>query len=62
LTSKGLALAKLGKYNESITYFDKTLAINPKFLVAIKEKEFVVAAAAHNANPANANSTATIKP
>ena len=30
LNKKGLALLNLGKYNESIAYFDKALAINPK--------------------------------
>ena len=54
---QGLSLAKLGKYNDSITFFDKALAINPKFLVAMKEKDFTLAAAEHNAK-----STMTKKP
>ena len=36
--SKGDALVKLGKYNESIQYFDKALAINPKFVRALNDK------------------------
>jgi tetratricopeptide (TPR) repeat protein len=72
LTSKGLALGRLGKYTDSITYYDKALAINPNFPVAVKEKEFFVALAAHKAastnatsakaNSTNATSTATKKP
>jgi tetratricopeptide (TPR) repeat protein len=53
LTQKGLALGRLGEYNESISYFDKALAINPKFGIAIKEKESSVAAIAAETNAIN---------
>ena len=39
MTNKGIELNKIGKYNESITYFDKALAIDPKNNDAIKGKE-----------------------
>jgi tetratricopeptide (TPR) repeat protein/TM2 domain-containing membrane protein YozV len=35
---KGVALAKLGKYNESILFFDKALAINPNDVYALNNK------------------------
>ncbi|MGH9912627.1 MAG: tetratricopeptide repeat protein, partial [Nitrososphaeraceae archaeon] len=38
LNSKGIALNSLGKYNESIVYFDKGLAIDPKNVLALNEK------------------------
>ena len=37
-TNKGMELNKVGKYNESITYFDRALAIDPKNVVALNEK------------------------
>jgi len=36
--NKGDALVKLGKYNESIQYFDKALAINPNYPVSLLDK------------------------
>ena len=38
LNSKGVALNSLGKYNESIVYFDKVLTIDPKNSLALNEK------------------------
>jgi tetratricopeptide (TPR) repeat protein len=38
LTNKGIELNKVGEYNESITYFDKALAIDPKNVVALNEE------------------------
>jgi tetratricopeptide (TPR) repeat protein len=38
LNNKGFALAKLGKYNESIVFFDKALAINPNYVRALNNK------------------------
>ena len=38
MTNKGIELNKIGNYNESITYFDKALAIDPKNIVALNEK------------------------
>ncbi|MFZ0556650.1 MAG: tetratricopeptide repeat protein, partial [Nitrososphaeraceae archaeon] len=38
LNSKGVSLNSLGKYNESIVYFDKVLAIDPKNVLALNEK------------------------
>ena len=38
LNNKGLALAQLGMYNQSITYFDKALAINPNDNNALNNK------------------------
>ncbi|MDF0680650.1 MAG: tetratricopeptide repeat protein [Candidatus Nitrosocosmicus sp.] len=38
LTTKGVELNKVGKYNESIVYFDKALAIDPKNALALNEK------------------------
>jgi tetratricopeptide (TPR) repeat protein len=38
LNNKGLSLAKLGKYNESIVFFDKALAINPNYVYAMNNK------------------------
>jgi tetratricopeptide (TPR) repeat protein len=40
-------------FNESISYFDKALAINPKFGIAIKEKENSVSAIAAETNAIN---------
>jgi tetratricopeptide (TPR) repeat protein len=54
---QGLSLDKLGKYNEASSYYNIALAINPKFLVTMKEKDFTLAAAEHNAK-----STMTKKP
>ncbi len=38
LNSKGVSLNGLGKSNESIVYFDKALAIDPKNVLALNEK------------------------
>jgi hypothetical protein len=38
LNNNGSALAKLGKYNESIVFFDKALAINPNNTAALNNK------------------------
>ena len=38
LNAKGVSLNGLGKYNESITYFDKVLAIDPNNVLALNEK------------------------
>ena len=38
LNKKGVALLILGKFNESIVYFDKALAINPKSLENLDNK------------------------
>ena len=38
LNNKGLALAELGMYNQSIVYFDKALAINPSDNNALNNK------------------------
>ena len=38
LNGKGVSLNSLGKYNESIVYFDKVLAIDPKNVLALNEK------------------------
>ena len=38
LNNKGLSLNSLGKFNESITYFDKVLAINPNNTIALTQK------------------------
>ena len=38
LNNNGSALAKLGKYNESIVFFDKALAINPNYVYALNNK------------------------
>ena len=38
LTNKGIALLNLGKYNESIPYFDKALAIDPNEVNALTQK------------------------
>ncbi len=38
MTNKGIELNKIGKYNESITYFDKALAMDPRNVVALNEK------------------------
>jgi heparosan-N-sulfate-glucuronate 5-epimerase len=43
LNNKGLALAKLGKYNESIVFFDKALAINPNNTAALNNKGLALA-------------------
>ena len=40
--NKGVALLNLGKYNESIAYFDKALAINPKNVVSLYNKGAVL--------------------
>ena len=38
LNNKGFALYYLGDYTQAIQYFDKALAINPKFKVALNNK------------------------
>ena len=38
MTNKGIELNKIGNYNESIVYFDKALAIDPKNVLALNEK------------------------
>ena len=38
LTTRGVELNKVGKYNESIVYFDKALALDPKNALALNEK------------------------
>jgi tetratricopeptide (TPR) repeat protein len=38
LNNKGMSLYNLGKFNESITYFDKALAIDPKNVAALDNK------------------------
>ncbi|MGB6593185.1 MAG: tetratricopeptide repeat protein, partial [Candidatus Nitrosopolaris sp.] len=38
LTNKGIALLGLGKYNQSIAYFDKALTINPNDVMALNSK------------------------
>src|SRR5215469_995721 len=38
LDNKGAALFNLGKYNESIAYFDKALAINPNDIISLINK------------------------
>ena len=36
--NKGVTLSNLGKYEEAITWFDKTLEINPHFVNAMYNK------------------------
>jgi hypothetical protein len=43
LNDNGSALAKLGKYNESIVFFDKALAINPNNTAALNNKGLALA-------------------
>jgi len=38
LNNKGLSLYNSGKFNESIAYFDKALAINPKNITTLDNK------------------------
>ena len=38
LYNEGLALYHRGNYTEAIGYFDKALAINPKYISALGEK------------------------
>ena len=38
LNNKGLSLNSIGKFNESITYFDKVLAIDPNNTIALTQK------------------------
>jgi hypothetical protein len=38
LNNKGSALAKLGKYNESMALYDKALSIDPKYVYALNNK------------------------
>ena len=38
LNSKGMSLNSLGKFNESITYFDKVLSVDPKNIIALTQK------------------------
>ncbi|MFL6459932.1 MAG: tetratricopeptide repeat protein [Nitrososphaeraceae archaeon] len=47
LTNKGLALAVLHKYNESIKYYDKALAIKPNLQYAINGKRLSLEALNH---------------
>jgi uncharacterized protein YjbI with pentapeptide repeats len=42
LNDKGLALNGLGDYTHAIQYFDKALAIDPKFEDALKNKDYVL--------------------
>ena len=42
LNSEGFALLKSGKYNESLAYFDKALAINPNSFNALDNKATVL--------------------
>ena len=39
--NKGMSLNSLGKFNESITYFDKALAIDPKNINALTGKKTI---------------------
>ena len=39
LNNKGMSLNSFGKFNESITYFDKVLAIDPKNVDALAGKK-----------------------
>jgi heparosan-N-sulfate-glucuronate 5-epimerase len=43
LNNNGSSLAKLGKYNESIVFFDKALAINPNNTAALNNKGLALA-------------------
>ena len=43
LVEKGIALGSLGNYTESITYFDKALAIDPKDVAALTDKGLALA-------------------
>ncbi len=38
LTNNGISLNQIGKFNESIVYFNKALAIDPKNVIALTEK------------------------
>ena len=38
LNNKGMSLNSLGKFNESITYFDKALSMDPKNIIALTQK------------------------
>jgi tetratricopeptide (TPR) repeat protein len=38
LDNKGFALYSLGKYNEAIIYYDKSLAIDPNYTTALNNK------------------------
>ena len=38
LNNKGMSLNSIGKFNESITYFDKVLAIDPNNTIALTQK------------------------
>lgn len=38
LNNKGISLNSIGKFNESITYFDKVLAIDPSNTIALTQK------------------------
>ena len=39
LVSKGVALLRMGKYEEAIIYFDKVLAIDENNVIALRNKE-----------------------
>jgi hypothetical protein len=43
LLGRGIALGGLGKYNDAITYYDDSIAINPMLLGSMKAKEFTLA-------------------
>jgi tetratricopeptide (TPR) repeat protein len=38
LNNKGISLNSLGKFNESVTYFDKVLAMDPNNIIALTQK------------------------
>jgi tetratricopeptide (TPR) repeat protein len=38
LNNKGIPLNSLGKFNESITYFDKVLSMDSKNIIALTQK------------------------
>jgi tetratricopeptide (TPR) repeat protein len=42
LNNNGSSLARLGKYNESIVFFDKALAINPNYIRALNNKNLAL--------------------
>jgi tetratricopeptide (TPR) repeat protein len=44
LNNKGVSLYNSGRFNESIAYFDKALAMDPKNIAAITGKKQALAA------------------
>jgi tetratricopeptide (TPR) repeat protein len=48
INNKGMSLNSLGKFNESITYFDKALAIDPKNIDALTGKGDVLSNLGNN--------------